>query len=54
MFSRIRDRLERLECLILPKGRVLVFFRVEQRFSMYWMAFTRSCPRDSFAACSRI
>ena len=25
-----------------------------QRFSMYWMAFTRSCPRDSFAACSRI
>ena len=25
-----------------------------QRLSMYWIAFTRSCPRDSLAACSRM
>ena len=25
-----------------------------QRLSMYWTALTRSCPRDSLAACSRM
>ena len=24
-----------------------------QRFSMYWIALARSCPRESFATCSR-
>jgi len=28
--------------------------RAGQRLSMYWIAFTRSCPRDSLAACSRM
>jgi hypothetical protein len=39
MFSRIR---ERLECLILPKGRVLVFFRVKGIHSA-WAAVPPVC-----------
>ena len=34
----------------LSRNRV----KAGQRLSMYWIAFTRSCPRDSFAACSRM
>ena len=30
MFSRIRDRLKRLEDRIMPRGRVFVFFRAEE------------------------
>ncbi len=30
MFSRIRDRIAKLEEQILPKPRVFVFFRVEE------------------------